>query len=135
MIIELNEKNLFLYAAQHYYKPQFSDVEEFFEDLKNDSLVRKNKEIEISEILIPGRFLEEVLKEAKEEKEIELYYSEQERVVLFKVALATCCKTPLAEIFNVTASTLLSGFTFNNKSALDPTAVILPSELLSAELI
>ncbi|MFH1827186.1 MAG: DNA polymerase III subunit beta [bacterium] len=49
------------------------------------SLVRKNKEIEIPEILIPGRFLEEVLKEAKEEKEIELYYSKHERVVLFKV--------------------------------------------------
>ena len=41
MIIELNEKNLFLYAAQHYYKPQFSDVEEFFEDLKRFKYIKR----------------------------------------------------------------------------------------------
>ena len=31
---ELTEENLFLYAAKHYYKPQLSDIEEFYEDLK-----------------------------------------------------------------------------------------------------
>ena len=30
---ELTEKNVLLYAAKYYYKPQFSDVEEFYEDL------------------------------------------------------------------------------------------------------
>ena len=49
------------------------------------SLVRKNKEIDIPEILIPGRFLEEVLKEAKEEKDVFLHYSEGDKTVLFKV--------------------------------------------------
>lgn len=49
------------------------------------SLVRKNKDIEIPEVLIPGRFLEEVLKEAKDEKDVMFYHSEEEKTVLFKV--------------------------------------------------
>ena len=49
------------------------------------SLIKKSKDIEIPEILIPGRFLEEVLKEAKEEKDIAFHYSEDEKTVLFKV--------------------------------------------------
>ena len=31
---ELNEKNLFLYAAKHYKNPKFADIDEFYEDLK-----------------------------------------------------------------------------------------------------
>ena len=31
---ELTEENVMLYAAKAYYKPQFSDIEEFYEDLK-----------------------------------------------------------------------------------------------------
>jgi len=33
MITKLNEENLFLYAAKHYYNPTFTDIEEFYEDL------------------------------------------------------------------------------------------------------
>ena len=33
MIAKLNEENLFLYAAKHYYNPTFTDIEEFYEDL------------------------------------------------------------------------------------------------------
>ena len=38
---ELTEDNLFLYAAKHYYKPQFSDIEEFYEDLKRFKYVKR----------------------------------------------------------------------------------------------
>jgi len=38
---ELTEENLFLYAAKHYYKPQFSDIEEFYEDLKRFKYVKR----------------------------------------------------------------------------------------------
>ena len=38
---ELTEKNVLLYAAKHYYKPQFSDVEEFYEDLKRFKYVKR----------------------------------------------------------------------------------------------
>ena len=56
-------------------------------------------------------------------------------VVLFNVALATCCNAPVAEIFSEIASNLLSGLIFSNNSPLTPTAVILPSLLRIAELI
>ena len=38
---ELTEDNLFLYAAKHYYKPQFSDIEEFYEDLKRFKYIKR----------------------------------------------------------------------------------------------
>jgi hypothetical protein len=38
---ELTEENLFLYAAKHYYNPQFSDVEEFYEDLKRFKYIKR----------------------------------------------------------------------------------------------
>ena len=38
---ELNEKNLFLYAAKHYYNPNFSDIEEFYEDLKRFKYIKR----------------------------------------------------------------------------------------------
>jgi hypothetical protein len=38
---ELNEDNLFLYAAKHYYNPKFSDVEEFYEDLKRFKYIKR----------------------------------------------------------------------------------------------
>ena len=38
---ELTEKNVLLYAAKHYYKPQFSDVEEFYEDLKRFKYIKR----------------------------------------------------------------------------------------------
>jgi hypothetical protein len=38
---DLTEENLFLYAAKHYYKPQFSDIEEFYEDLKRFKYIKR----------------------------------------------------------------------------------------------
>lgn len=38
---ELTEDNLFLYAAKHYYKPQFSDIDEFYEDLKRFKYIKR----------------------------------------------------------------------------------------------
>ena len=38
---ELTEENLFLYAAKHYYNPQFSDIEEFYEDLKRFKYIKR----------------------------------------------------------------------------------------------
>lgn len=38
---ELTEDNLFLYAAKHYDKPQFSDIEEFYEDLKRFKYIKR----------------------------------------------------------------------------------------------
>lgn len=37
----LNENNLLLYAAKHYYNPTFSDIEEFNEDLKRFKYVKR----------------------------------------------------------------------------------------------
>jgi len=41
MKFELTEDNLFLYAAKHYYNPQFSDIEEFHEDLKRFKYIKR----------------------------------------------------------------------------------------------
>lgn len=49
------------------------------------SLVRGEKENNIYDMLIPSRFLEEVLRESKEEKEITQYYSDEEKTVMFQV--------------------------------------------------
>ena len=38
---ELTEDNLFLYAAKHYYNPKFSDIEEFYEDLKRFKYIKR----------------------------------------------------------------------------------------------
>ena len=38
---ELTEENLFLYAAKHYYNPMFSDVDEFYEDLKRFKYIKR----------------------------------------------------------------------------------------------
>ena len=38
---ELTEENLFLYAAKHYYNPKFSDIEEFYEDLKRFKYIKR----------------------------------------------------------------------------------------------
>ena len=38
---ELTEDNVLLYAAKHYYKPQFSDIEEFYEDLKRFKYIKR----------------------------------------------------------------------------------------------
>lgn len=37
----LNEKNILLYAAKHYYNPRFSDIEEFHEDLKRFKYIKR----------------------------------------------------------------------------------------------
>ena len=37
----LNEKNLPLYAARHYYNPSFSDIDEFHEDLKRFKYIKR----------------------------------------------------------------------------------------------
>lgn len=52
MQIELTEENLFLYAAKHYYNPQFSDIEEFHEDLKRFKYIKRllNRYIENGEL-------------------------------------------------------------------------------------
>ena len=41
MNFEMTEDNLFLYAAKHYYNPQFSDIEEFHEDLKRFKYIKR----------------------------------------------------------------------------------------------
>jgi len=41
VINELTEENLFLYAAKHYHNPTFSDVEEFYEDLKRFKYIKR----------------------------------------------------------------------------------------------
>ena len=41
MDAQLTDDTLFLYAAKHYYNPQFSDVEEFFEDLKRFKYIKR----------------------------------------------------------------------------------------------
>ena len=41
VIDELTEKNLILFAAQNYRKPNFSDIEEFYEDLKRFKYVKR----------------------------------------------------------------------------------------------
>ena len=38
---ELTEENLFLYATKHYYNPMFSDVDEFYEDLKRFKYIKR----------------------------------------------------------------------------------------------
>ena len=49
---ELTEANLFLYAAKHYYNPQFSDIEEFHEDLKRFKYIKRlaNRYLETGEL-------------------------------------------------------------------------------------
>jgi len=37
----LTDSTLLLYAAKHYYKPQFSDADEFFEDLKRFKYIKR----------------------------------------------------------------------------------------------
>lgn len=37
----LNESNLVLFAAKHYYNPTFSDIEEFNEDLKRFKYIKR----------------------------------------------------------------------------------------------
>jgi hypothetical protein len=45
---ELTEDNLLLYAAKHYRNPQFSDIEDFHEDLKRFKYIKRlvNRHIE-----------------------------------------------------------------------------------------
>ena len=49
---ELNEKNLFLYAAKHYKNPNFSDIDDFYEDLKRFKYIKRllNRYIESDEL-------------------------------------------------------------------------------------
>ena len=49
---ELTEENLFLYAAKHYRNPQFTDIEEFYEDLKRFKYIKRliNRYIEHDEL-------------------------------------------------------------------------------------
>jgi hypothetical protein len=57
MDAQLTDDTLFLYAAKHYYNPQFSDVEEFFEDLKRFKYIKRlvNRYLETNEF--PHRLL------------------------------------------------------------------------------
>lgn len=41
IINELTEDNLFLYAAKHYTNPTFSDIEDFYEDLKRFKYIKR----------------------------------------------------------------------------------------------
>lgn len=38
---ELTEENLFLYAAKHYDNPTFSDIDDFYEDLKRFKYIKR----------------------------------------------------------------------------------------------
>lgn len=57
MDTNLTDSTLLLYAAKHYYNPQFSDEEEFFEDLKRFKYVKRlvNRYLETGEF--PHRLL------------------------------------------------------------------------------
>ena len=41
MLRQLNEKNLLLYAAQNYKNPRYSDIDEFYEDLKRFKYIKR----------------------------------------------------------------------------------------------
>ena len=49
---ELTENNLFLYAAWHYRNPGFTDIEEFYEDIKRFKYIKRllNRYIEHDEL-------------------------------------------------------------------------------------
>jgi hypothetical protein len=49
---ELTEENLFLYAAKHYRNPGFTDIEEFYEDLKRFKYIKRllNRYLESGEL-------------------------------------------------------------------------------------
>lgn len=49
---KLTESNLFLYAAKHYNNPQFSDVEDFYDDLKRYKYIKRlvNRYLESGEL-------------------------------------------------------------------------------------
>ena len=49
---ELTEENVLLYAAKAYYKPQFSDIDEFYEDLKRFKYIKRlvNRYLEHNEL-------------------------------------------------------------------------------------
>ena len=49
---ELTEENLFLYAAKHYRNPQFSDIEEFHEDIKRFKYIKNNSEFNFLDNLL-----------------------------------------------------------------------------------
>ena len=54
---DIDDKNVLLYAAQHYYKPNIIDAEEFYDDLKRFMYLKRlfnryDKTGEISERLI-----------------------------------------------------------------------------------
>lgn len=57
MDAQLTDDTLFLYAAKHYYNPQFSDIDEFFEDLKRFKYIKRlvNRYIDTDEF--PHRLL------------------------------------------------------------------------------
>jgi len=38
---ELNNKNFLMYAAKSYYRPKFSDIDEFYEDLKRFKYLKR----------------------------------------------------------------------------------------------
>jgi len=49
---KLTEENLFLYAAKHYSNPQFSDIEDFYDDLKRYTYIKRlvNRYLETGEL-------------------------------------------------------------------------------------
>tara|TARA_R110000772_G_scaffold9633_2_gene31602 strand:+ start:711 stop:1091 length:381 start_codon:yes stop_codon:yes gene_type:complete len=49
---ELTEDNLFLYAAKHYNNPTFSDIEDFYEDLKRFKYIKRlvNRHLDQTEL-------------------------------------------------------------------------------------
>ena len=52
MLRKLNEKNLLLYAAQNYKNPSYSDIEDFYEDLKRFKYIKRllNRYLETDEL-------------------------------------------------------------------------------------
>ena len=55
--IELNDKNILLYAAKNYYNPTFSDIDEFHEDMKRFKYIKRlvNRYLETG--IFPHRLL------------------------------------------------------------------------------
>jgi hypothetical protein len=54
---KLTNDKLFLYAAKHYYNPRFSDIEEFFEDLKRFRYIKRLINRYLERGIFPDRLL------------------------------------------------------------------------------
>lgn len=57
MDIELNDGNVFLYAAKHYYSPLGIDAEEFYEDLNRFKYIKRLVNRYLETDIVPDRLI------------------------------------------------------------------------------